>query len=193
MIRTNRLSPSTFSRLATIRRPARKRALRFEPLEDRSVPASLYVDNPGDFTITFDQGAAGLDDGDTVSWTPSGGSHLPVAGLTFGTDAFGTIQSAVTAAVAGDTVNVANGTFSELVNVNKSLVFLGNQFGVDARTRSVAAADESIVNSNAGTTAFLLTANDVTLDGFTVEGQTNANQFGAGIVLGGGTSGAQVR
>jgi nitrous oxidase accessory protein NosD len=151
----------------------------------------LYVDNPGDFFITNDQGAAGLDNGDTVDWNPGlGGSHSPQTGLIFGTDAFGSIQAAVTAATAGDTINVAGGTFSELVNVNKSLLLRGNQFGVDARLRVAPA--ETVVNGNAGTTSFFVTANDVTLDGFTVEGQTNVNQFGAGIVLGANTSGAHV-
>src|SRR5262245_2861931 len=78
----------------------------FETLEDRRLLATLYVDNPGDFVITTDQGAPGLDNGDTVTWNPGAGSqHGPaVTGLTFGTNAFSTIQSAVTAATAGDTL-----------------------------------------------------------------------------------------
>src|SRR5262249_36513333 len=150
----------------------RKPALRVEHLEDRITPATRFVDNPGDFIITNDQGAPGLDNGDTVTWNPGTGSaHSgPVAGLVFGTDAFGTIQGAIDAAGAGDVINVADGTFSELVNVNKSVTLRGNQFGVDARTRT--GVPETIVdgavNGSNRTTAFYITANNATVDGFTV-------------------------
>ncbi|MCE9527975.1 MAG: hypothetical protein K8R36_18190, partial [Planctomycetales bacterium] len=172
------------------------RKLMFEPLEGRALLASLYVDNPGDYIITTDQGAAGLDNGDTVTFNPSGGTQLPQAGLIFGTTAFGTIQGAVNLASAGDTVNVGQGTFSELVNVNKQLFLKGNQVGVDGQAAARAAAlpaTETVVNGNAGTTSFFVTASGVVLDGFTVQDQTNVPQFGAGIVLGVGTNGSQVR
>ena len=105
---------------------------RVESLESRRLLATLYVDNPGDYVITTDQGAAGLDNGDTVTWDPGAGSAHggPVTGLTFGTDAFGTIGGAVTAAASGDTIRVAGGTFNELVNVSTTLNLLGNQTGV---------------------------------------------------------------
>ena len=55
--------------------------------------ATRYVDNPGDYAITTDQGAPGLDNGDTVAWNPGANSAhgSAVSGLTFGADAFGTI------------------------------------------------------------------------------------------------------
>src|SRR5262249_54845891 len=101
-----------------------------ESLEERVVPATTrYVDNPaagnvitagfsGDFQVTNDQGTLGiLDAGDTVTWNPGPNSAHggAVSGLTFGTNAFGTIQSSINASVNGDTVRVAGGTFSELV------------------------------------------------------------------------------
>jgi hypothetical protein len=155
--------------------------------------ATLYVDNPGDYIITNDQGAAGLDCGDTVTWDPGAGSQhgAAVGGLIYCTNAFGTIQDAVNAATAGDTIRVAGGTFSELVTVNKQLFILGNQVGLDARTRT--GVPESTATGASGSTAFHVTADDVTIDGFTVQGQTNVNQFGAGIVLGAGTEGSEVR
>ena len=54
---------------------------------------------------------------------------------------------------------------------------------------------ETIVTGagNNGVTPFYITANDVGLNGFTIEGATNANQFGFGIDLGQGTSGSLVR
>lgn len=101
-----------------------------------------------------------------------------------------TIGGAVALATAGDTIEVCPATYAELVHVNKALTILGNQSGVNASTR--AGALESIVQGNAGSASLLVTADDVTIDGFTVRNQTNANQFGAGIVLGAGTSHASV-
>ena len=49
---------------------------------------------------------------------------------------FTTIQAAVNAASPGDTILVAAGTYTQLVTVNKPLVLLGAQAGVDARRRS---------------------------------------------------------
>ena len=72
--------------------------------------------------------------------------------------AFTTIQAAVTAASAGDTITVVAGTFPEDVTITKALTLQGAQAGVDARTRSGA---ETRLRSVA------ITANDVTIDGFT--------------------------
>jgi hypothetical protein len=106
-------------------------------------------------------------------------------------NSFPTIQAAVTAATAGDTLLADPGTYAESVTVNKSLTIEGNQHGVDARNRSGA---ESVVTGagNNGATPFNITASNVTIDGFTVQGATNANQFGFGILVGAGTSGTHV-
>ena len=175
--------------------PARPRPPAVEPLEGRITPAVRYVDNPADYVIIADQGAPGLDAGDTVTFNPSGGTQTPVTGLTFGTDAFGTIQAAVTFATAGDTINVGGGTFAEAVNVNKQLTLRGNQFGADARAgRTGLPATETVMDdtANGGRTPFNVSASGVVLDGFTVQGVTDGNQFGFGIILGAGTSGSQV-
>src|SRR5262245_45300396 len=70
--------------------------LRVERLEDRRLLAVLYVDNPGDYIVTTDTAPPGISNGDTVTWNPGTGSQHggPVAGLTFGTNAFSTIQGA---------------------------------------------------------------------------------------------------
>jgi TusA-related sulfurtransferase len=112
--------------------------------------------------------------------------------------AFNTIQAAVNAASPGDTILVCAGTYSEAVNVNKTLTIRGAQFSVDARDPSRAAAvppaSESVVTGvgNNGVTPFNITANGVVVDGFTVQGASNVNQFGFAILIGAGTSGTQI-
>lgn len=177
-----------------MRRKLTRSVLGVQCLESRETPAVFFVDNASDFIVTTDQGAVGLDSGDTVTWNPGIGSAHggQVQNLTLGTNAFTSVQAAVNAAAAGDTIRVASGAFAEQVNVNKQVTLLGNQFGIDARTRSSVA--ETVVDgaTNAGRTPFYITANNVTLDGFTVQGATNSNVFGFGILLGAGTSGAHV-
>jgi hypothetical protein len=184
----NVLSRKTRGRAAVRQRvsPARPR---LESLEGREVPAVMFVDNPGGYKLTNDQGVPGLHSGDTVTWNSGDGKSIK--NLTFGKNAFTSIQAAVNAAKAGDTVRVGSGTFAENVTVNKQLILRGNQLGVDARARRGA---ETVVTGfgNNGQTPFNVTANNVTIDGFTVEGATNPNQFGYGIVLGAATSGTHV-
>jgi SdrD B-like domain/FG-GAP-like repeat/Right handed beta helix region len=179
--------PARFRKPKTVRRPNAR--LQLERLESRITPSTRFVDNPGDFIVTNDQGTVGvLDSGDTVTWNPGSGSQHggPVAGLTFGTDAFSTIQSAVNAASAGDTIRVAGGTFSESVNVNKSLSLLGNQVGSDARTRS--GVPETVVGSAGG--AFQVSANNITIDGFTISGVTGG--LNAGVYTNSSIAGYQL-
>jgi hypothetical protein len=97
---------------------------------------------------------------------------------------FATIQQGVNAADVngGDTVKVEAGTYNELVQVTKSVTILGAQSGVDARTRS--GGPESIVSNSTGD--FMVTGDNVTIDGFTLEGvnsspNVNPQSFGAAI------------
>ncbi len=90
-----------------LRRPRRPLTLRGEQLEDRRVLATFYLDD--NYLITNDQGAAGLDAGDEVTWGV--GSAEETAGLIFGTNAFGAFLDALGAAGDGDTIKVGEGTF----------------------------------------------------------------------------------
>src|SRR5262249_44181369 len=84
--------------------------------------------------------------------------------------------------------------FAEQVNANKvGLIIQGNQFLSDAR--DLARGTETIVTGtgNNGNTPFVISASDVQLAGFTVEGNTSSNNQGFGIVLGAGTAGSEVR
>ena len=110
--------------------------------------------------------------------------------------AFTTVPPAVSAATAGETIQVCPGTYSGLVTVNKSVTLLGAQSGVDARGPSRGAAGTESVLTGTGSSGFTplnVTANNVTIDGFTVEGNTSAAQFGYGILLGAGTTGQAIR
>jgi parallel beta-helix repeat protein len=85
---------------------------------------------------------------------------------------FLTIQYAVTTAAAGDIINVAAGTYTENVTVNKALTLTGSSAIVNP-----AAADHSI---------FTVTASGVSISGFTASGaiySVHANESGAGIYL----------
>jgi hypothetical protein len=112
-------------------------------------------------------------------------STLTVGNATSGSciHTFTTIQSAVTAASPGDTIQVCPGTYNELVVVDKTLTILGAQAGVDARTRSVPLTSESVVSNGDGD--FQIEADKVVIDGFTIQGVTNdPNVVGHGLVAG---------
>jgi hypothetical protein len=152
------------------------------------------------YTITLSSGAAtvvgNIGAGTTVI---RGIAAIPSAVANIDTGKFfTTIQGAVNdgATLNGHTIAVNAGTFSEIVTVNKSLTFLGAKSGVDARDSSRGTLESVVRGALVGggqTTSFNVTANGVTIDGFTVQDNTNANQFGFGIVLGPGTSGSKIR
>ena len=161
------------------RRPQRVSVDRLETLEDRVLLTARYVDNPADYTITADIGAAGLSAGDTVTWNGA----TPVAGLTFGSTAFSTIQSAVTFATAGDTINVAAGNYSENVVVNKSLQLLGAQADVTPVSGGRVGGESNINLIGGNTIGIQINASDVELNGFEFTNQLFSivtNNFGGG-------------
>jgi hypothetical protein len=99
---------------------------------------------------------------------------------------YATIQAAVNAASAGATINVDAGTYTEQVTINKPLTLRGVNAGVDARTRS--GTGETILTgvkvSGGVTWAVKIAASNVTLDGFTIQGQTTqATDTSAGVII----------
>jgi len=105
---------------------------------------------------------------------------------------FTTIQAAVNAASAGDTIKVCSGTYNEFVVVDRQLTILGAQAGNDARTRAVPVTSESVVGSGHG--AFQIEANQVVIDGFTIQGvnidpNVDSTALGAGVWTNPGFSG----
>lgn len=101
--------------------------------------------------------------------------------------AFATVVKGVRTVDAGGTVNVAAGTFAENLTITQTVMLRGAQAGVDARTRPGTPASESIL-----TNGVYVAANNVIIDGFTVQGADGVGDLGPGIYLPGNTSGHQV-
>jgi parallel beta-helix repeat protein len=111
-----------------------------------------------------------------------------------GGNSYATIQDAVNAANAGAVITVDPGSYAEKVTVNKSVTIEGAQHGIAGQASSrTNPANESIVTGASGSTAFYITASNVTIDGFTIEDATNPNNFGFGILIAGGVSGTHIQ
>ena len=89
---------------------------------------------------------------------------------------YATIQAAVNDAGC-TTINVAAGTYTENVTIPRALILNGAKVGVDARTRS---GSESIIDGS-GAANITITADNVTIDGFTLNGPIS--QGTAAIVM----------
>ena len=112
---------------------------------------------------------------------------------------YSTIQGAVNAAPVGGTITVDAGTYPELVTVNKRLTLRGAEAGNDARSNmwwanpaGQSSVTGSVQSTGLVTSAFYITANDVTIDGFFVQGNTSNNTYGAGIVIAPKVSGTHI-
>jgi len=99
-----------------------------------------------------------------------------------------TVQHAHDQASAGDTINIAAGTYSVtgLISVTKTLTFLGAQAGVDARTRSGA---ESVLSNTQGIS---VGANNCVFDGLTIQDSQISAFTGYGLWINPGKDGTQV-
>lgn len=90
-------------------------------------------------------------------------------------DDYLTIQGAVDAASAGDTIIVRDGTYTENVDVNKDHLTIKSENGPDATTVRAA---------NSGDPVFSVAADYVEINGFTVKGATGEGPgAGAGVYL----------
>ncbi|NLA08146.1 MAG: hypothetical protein GX873_00390 [Parcubacteria group bacterium] len=97
-----------------------------------------------------------------------------------GTTYYGKIQDAIDAATTGDTINVAAGMYNENLIVNKSLTLNGAKHGVTAVGRTGA---ESIIRAaNSSVYVVKITADKVTLDGFTITGMANNGTNQAAVI-----------
>ena len=106
-----------------------------------------------------------------------------------------TIQAAINVASAagGDTINVAAGKYLEAITVDRPVTLLGAQKNVDARTRSVPAAQESTIQATGSATSVTMSANNIVFNGFTVNGDTvTVGADDIGIEMFGANSGNQM-
>jgi|GEM_PF-3075902 len=105
---------------------------------------SISVENLNHFTIFV------------VSNPVLTGSACVTAGATAETNCYLTIQAAITASVNGDTINVAAGTYTEHLTINKQISLLG----ADKNT--------TIIDGSGTGTVITVTSNGVNIEGFTI-------------------------
>src|SRR5262249_30130685 len=86
----------------------------------------------------------------------------------FGCDSFATIQEGINAVAASGTVIVYDGSYQENPVVNKAVTIQGPNAGVAG---SAVRSTEALVITNGNQkAAFSLSSNNVTIDGFTIDG-----------------------
>ena len=101
-----------------------------------------------------------------------------------------TIQSAIDDALTlnGHTLQVAAGTYDEQVTVYKEVTIKGNNTGIAGNGVRI---PETILTGNSGThSGFVITASNVTIDGFTVSGC--AGTYGTGVYTLAGKTGNKI-
>src|SRR5438874_166614 len=100
---------------------------------------------------------------------------------------FTTIQAAVDAASAGQTVTVDAGRYPEQVSIFKQLTLKGAQAGVDGRSNARGSGESILTGFDSGggvvTASFKIGANGVTVDGFTVQGTTSTSDTTGGAIV----------
>jgi hypothetical protein len=94
------------------------------------------------------------------------------------------IQRAVDAATAGDTIHVAAGTYDGTVTVGKSLTIKGPFAGVHGTHGSRGGAGEAVLSLAAGGTIVTIGSDGVTLDGLTIVGSENGTTTQAVVNIG---------
>ena len=92
--------------------------------------------------------------------------------LNVGNSGFSTIQAAVDAATAGDTILIAAGSYSENVTINKAVSLLGANAGVAGN--AVRSAESSVLGR------FTVASSGVTIDGLGFNGGASAIRGEAG-------------
>ncbi|MBL7822498.1 MAG: HYR domain-containing protein, partial [Saprospiraceae bacterium] len=99
-----------------------------------------------------------------------------------GANNYCTIQDAIDAASNGDVITVDAGTYAENIVVNKSLTIKGPKFGVDACLGArgtgeaiiMPATGSTATIAGTGSTSISVTAPNVTIDGFTIDGDNSS-------------------
>jgi len=101
-------------------------------------------------------------------------------------DAFATIQDGIKAVKPGGIVSVAAGSYAERLTISKPLSLLGPQYGIDPNGAEGRGTEARIIPpthdiSLPGGVLIAVKANNVTIDGFTIDGDNPA--FSGGQML----------
>ncbi len=108
----------------------------------------------------------------TIGVDAATGADAPLCGVGVSTPCL-TIQYAIAnVATPGDRVDVAPGVYSGPVLVDKQVVLAGAQFGVDARTRAVPVAQESVITGGEPSSPVIVSGTGAIVDGFQISGNT---------------------
>ena len=81
-----------------------------------------------------------------------------------------TIQAAISAADPGDTIIVAAGTYNENLYINKALTLLGPNAGISAGVTPGTRVSEAVIQSLTNFYSIYASSDNVTIDGFTIDG-----------------------
>ncbi|HEX5272873.1 MAG TPA: hypothetical protein VFW33_20385, partial [Gemmataceae bacterium] len=187
--------------------PARRRppAPLVELLETRLAPAVLatqtYVDdNWAD--VTHPTGPLTLgdmvrNDNDTIApgtitatYGSTGFGHVIISSTPTSLAGAATINNAIANTNSGGTVSVLEGTYNEDVTVGTSLILQGAQHGVSAQTGRPVAAESTVIGDGSAST-ITVSANNVTIDGFDVQGPAGPGTSADGV-LANGTTGLSI-
>jgi len=99
-----------------------------------------------------------------------------------GDNYYSSIQEAIDAASAYDTINVAAGTYAELLTITKPLTLLGPNADIDGTTGT--RTDEAIITfpegDNSGWSIIDAESNDITVNGFTFKNDQIVNSASGG-------------
>ena len=133
---------------------------------------ATILDGQGLGTITNDDACASFStvyvDDDWATKTIGDDPDGTGLATTFGCDSFATIQEGINAVTAGGRVIVNAGTYKENPTVNKAVSIEGPNVGVAGST--VRPAEATVVTNGNQTAVFTITSNNVTIDGFTIDG-----------------------
>jgi CSLREA domain-containing protein len=111
-------------------------------------------------------------DDDWASLSPGTDPDGAGPATAIGFDAFSTIQAGVNAVAAGGTVNVAAGSYTENVTIGKAATLLGANANVaGSATRGAESNVRTVGNQTA---VFSVSANNVTINGFNIDGDDPA-------------------